>query len=251
MSVFRSIVFTAAAAGLLVGLTVTGLQQVRAVPLILKAEVYEQKAEAAPAAPAALAPHAHEPGVAPHSHAESAAPHEHGAAWQPAEGFQRNAFTALFNVVTWIGFGLGLAGLMVIARRPATWREGLIWGLGGFAALTLAPSIGLPPELPGMPAADVVARQFWWVGAALSTAMGLGLIALTRAPLPCIAGALLLVAPHLVGAPQPPTAESAVPDAMARDFVTAVMVSAFVSWALLGALTGFFLNRFRGSESEA
>ena len=45
MSIFRSIVFTAAAAGLCVGLAVTAVQQISAVPLILKAEVYEKQAE--------------------------------------------------------------------------------------------------------------------------------------------------------------------------------------------------------------
>jgi predicted cobalt transporter CbtA len=38
-------------------------------------------------------------------------------------------------------------------------RRGLLWGLGGFAALHLAPAVGLPPELPGMASADLAARQ--------------------------------------------------------------------------------------------
>ena len=32
-----------------------------------------------------------------------------------------------------------------------SWRQGLFWGFAGFAVFTLAPGLGLPPELPAMP----------------------------------------------------------------------------------------------------
>src|SRR3974390_3265881 len=44
-----------------------------------------------------------------------------------------------------------------------SWHEGLMWGLAGFAVFTLAPGLGLPPELPGVPAAPLLSRQLWWV----------------------------------------------------------------------------------------
>ncbi|PSC07055.1 cobalt transporter [Alsobacter soli] len=257
MSVFRAIVFTAAAAGLCVGLTVTAIQHVGPIPLILKAEVYEKQAEAArqaapaPEAPAAASAHGQDGGG--HNHAG----HDHGghdhaaAAWEPTDGLERNAYTALFNVVEWIGFGLGLAGLLVVARRPASWREGLFWGLGGFAAFALAPGLGLPPELPGAPAAELGARQAWWIGTALATASGLALMALGRSVLLGVLGGLLVVAPHVIGAPQLAEGASAVPDALSRQFTTAVTVTTFISWALLGALTGDFLRRFGGAELKS
>jgi cobalt transporter subunit CbtA len=246
VSVFRSIVFTAAAAGLVVGLTVTAVQHVRAVPLILKAEVYEKQAEAAPHAPAPVqtAPtHEHAPGTPAHVHP--------AAAWEPANGLERNAYTALFNVVQWIGFGLCLAGALVLLRRPPTWREGLFWGMGGFAAFVIAPGLGLPPELPGAPVADLVARQAWWIGTAAATAGGLGLIALGRTALASAIGAALLVIPHVIGAPQAVEAASNAPEGLARQFVVAVTVTTFISWALLGVLTGYFLRRFGGSDLPA
>jgi adenosylcobinamide kinase/adenosylcobinamide-phosphate guanylyltransferase len=49
----------------------------------------------------------------------------------------------------------------------------MFWGLAGFAVFTLAPGLGLPPELPAMPAADLLARQVWWIGTAAATAIGL------------------------------------------------------------------------------
>src|ERR1700748_2881760 len=116
MSTFRSIVFSSVVAGFVVGALVTVLQQFGTVPLILKAEVFEkaaeshqasaphQPSEAQQASPAAAAGH----DQAGHAHAD----HEHGAeAWEPKDGFERNAYTAAANVLTGIGFALLLAGL--------------------------------------------------------------------------------------------------------------------------------------------
>ena len=240
MSIFRSIVFTAAAAGLCVGLAVTAVQQIRAVPLILKAEVYEKQAET-------IKP-IEEPATSPDTHNGK---HDHAAAtWAPADGLERNAYTALFNVVQWTGFSLCLAGLLVIANRPVTWREGLFWGLGGFVAVVLAPSLGLPPEPPGVPAADLMLRQAWWLATVLATAIGIGLMALTRSILLSVIGGLLIVVPHIVGAPHLIEVTTNVPAALSRQFGVAVLVTTFLSWTLIGALTGFFLGRFGRIEAQ-
>ena len=53
----------------------------------------------------------------------------------------------------------------------------MFWGFAGFAVFTLAPGLGLPPELPAMPAADLGDRQIWWTATVLATAVGLALIA--------------------------------------------------------------------------
>jgi cobalt transporter subunit CbtA len=240
MGTFRALVFASALAGLIVGLVVTLAQQLGTVPLILQAEVYEQAAEAGEP-PAAAAGHDHGP-------AATAAPghdHPHDAlAWTPAEGFERNAYTALFNVLDWIGFGLLLTGVLVLLGRPVTWREGFLWGLGGFAASVLAPSLGLPPELPGIPAAPLEPRQIWWLATALATALGLWLIVFRREPLAAALAVVLLAAPHLVGAPRLAEVETDVPEALSRQFVVAVMLTTLVSWTLLGSLGGYLYQRF-------
>src|SRR5262245_811049 len=138
MELFRRIVFVAALAGLGSGLVMTALQAVGTVPLILRAEVFEKAAVAAPAA----APEAH-------SHAAGAAAHQHDeAAWEPADGFERLAFTLLANVLSATGFALLLVAAAELAGGLTTWRDGMLWGLAGFAVFTLAPSLSLPPELP-------------------------------------------------------------------------------------------------------
>ncbi|MFL5288452.1 MAG: CbtA family protein [Rhodopila sp.] len=238
MIAFRSIVFSAVLSGLIVGCLVTGVQRLATIPLIQQAEVYERQSEAGgyandhtASAPAAPAARDHE--------------HEHGqAAWEPADGFERTAYTALFNVVDWIGFGLLLNGAIVLLRRPADWREGMLWGLGAFVAFVIAPAIGLPPELPGEPAAPLLQRQMWWVDTVAATAAGLGLIAFRRSLVGAVLGIALLIAPHLIGAPQAEHGDSLTTQELTRQFIVAVTVSALPCWALLGALTGYFYRRF-------
>ena len=82
MSVLRSIVFAAVAAGVIVGAVVTAIQQFSTVPLILKAEVYERQAHAAA-----------QSGVGGDHSA-----YEHKAvAWEPSNGLERNFYTAMAN----------------------------------------------------------------------------------------------------------------------------------------------------------
>ena len=175
MDYFRNIVVVAALAGAIAGLGMTIAQQLSTVPLILKAEVYEQGAERAPL----------------HDHGDAAAQagaHEHGdEGWAPADGFERTAFSVLANIVTGIGFALLLVAVSELFGGIRDWRQGVFWGLAGFAVFTLAPGLGLPPELPAMPAAELGPRQLWWVATALCTATALGLLVLPALALrgPC------------------------------------------------------------------
>ena len=254
MSTFRSIVFSSIIAGFIVGLIVTVAQQFGTVPLILKAEVFEKAAEthqheAAAAPQAAAAGHDH----AGHDHAS----HDHGAeAWEPRDGFERNAYTAAANVLTAIGFALLLAGFFAV-RSGATgmsisWHEGLMWGLAGFAVFTIAPGLGLPPELPGVPAAPLVSRQVWWTVAVLATAAGLGLIVFRRSVPAAIAGVILLILPHMIGAPELEHVETNVPSSLTHQFVTAVTLTSLVFWSLLGTVTSALFARFdHGTDVRA
>ena len=233
-----SIVFRSVLAGLVVGLIVTVAHQLWTVPLILEGETYEQSADKTAAMPAG---HSH--ATAPAS-SELAAGHGHGDdGWKPADGLERVAFTAVADILTAIGFALLLSGAYVLSRRRVAWREGLVWGLAGFAVFTLAPSLGLPPELPGMPATALGPRQEWWIATAGLTAAGLGLLLVRYRLWAAALGILLIVAPHLWGAPPPSTEASLVPEPLWRDFVVAVMVTNFVSWVLLGSVTGFLHGR--------
>lgn len=233
---FRRIVTAALVAGVIAGLLATGLQMARLWPLILAAEEFEG------AAPT----QAHHHGTDPTTAVAHAAMSE---AWAPEDGLERMAYTLFFNLLAGFGFALlvnaGLA-LSKAAGRPLNLTTGLLWGLAGFAAFALAPSLGLPPELPGMPAADLLHRQVWWLATALATLAGIALIALPRRISLALMGALLIVLPHIIGAPHPDAGEvSRVPPALAASFVTASLATAAVFWAALGALSGWLQRSSR------
>jgi cobalt transporter subunit CbtA len=231
MDYFRNIVLLAAIAGVLAGLGMTVAQQLTTVPLILKAEVYEEQGAATPT---------HD-----HDAAAQASVHDHGdEGWQPSDGFERTAFTLLANVVTGVGFALLLIAASELFGGITDWRQGVFWGLAGFAVFTLAPGLGLPPELPAMPAAELGPRQLWWVATALSTATALGLLFYGRSVWAILAAIALLVAPHLIGAPQPPSFATPIPEGLHHSFVVAVVLTTLLFWVLLGGLAGLFRRRF-------
>jgi cobalt transporter subunit CbtA len=233
MDYFRNVVVLAAIVGLIAGIGMTVAQELTTVPLILKAEVFEQ-AEEAKAPPA----HTHE------SEAATTAEHEHGEGWAPQDGIARTAFTLAANVLTGIGFALLLIAVSELVGGIVDWRQGVFWGLAAFTVFTLAPGLGLPPELPAMPAAELGPRQIWWVATALSTAGGIALLVYGRSVLAAVAALALIVAPHIIGAPQPASHDSPIPENLHHSFVVAVVLTTMVFWVLLGGLTGYFRRRF-------
>ncbi|MGE5539167.1 MAG: CbtA family protein [Gemmatimonas sp.] len=219
-------------AGLIAGAFATTIQLARLVPLIAVAEEYE--------AAAAHSAMAHDHGDGRES---SVAASTDSDEWEPT-GLARPAFTALFNALAGVGYGLLLVAGMTIAGRPTDRTTGLLWGLAGFIAFAAAPALGLPPELPGMPAADLLARQAWWIGTAAATAAGLAALAF-GGPVVKAIGVALLLAPHAIGAPHAPdhTGGTGVPAEIAAEFVAASLLSALVFWLALGASAGHFLRR--------
>ena len=215
MGAFRRAIYAALCSGLICGTLAAMAHQVGTVPLILAAERYEQ--------PELKAPHS-------------------GA---PESRLERASYTLITDLLAAIGFALLLAAGLQLHGGEAGWREGLFWGLGGFAAFTLAPGIGLPPELPGTATAPLVARQFWWLATAAATGTALALFAFVRRPSYAALAAILIVLPHLYGAPQPAEATvSILPEPLAHRFGVMVTVVSFLFWAALGASTGYFYRRF-------
>ncbi len=235
MPVLRRLLYAALCAGLLSGVVATVAHLIGTVPLILEAETYEHAAEPATAQPPASA-----------AAAAPAPAHQHAAeAWAPEDGIERAAYTLAADLLTGIGFALLLAAGITLRGGDVTWREGLFWGLAGFVTFTLAPGLGLPPDIPGNTAGPLLARQVWWVAAAASTGGALALLLFTKRPVYAVLAAGLILLPHLYGAPSPPAeAAAAAPEALAHRFAIAATLVSFMFWAALGASTGYFYRRF-------
>ncbi|MDX3806043.1 CbtA family protein [Bosea thiooxidans] len=204
-------------AGLLAGLIVAALQHVTTTPLILKAETYES------ALMAPMPSHAAFDGgariILAHGGADHAAGAEHEE-WKPQDGTQRMLFTSAATIGTAIGFAALLLAGMLAAGDSIDQRRALIWGACGFLAFGLAPGMGLAPELPGAASAALQERQLWWIGTAIATAIGLFLFLRHEAPWLKLLAVVVILLPHIVGAPHAPTPESKVPAELAAHFTS-------------------------------
>ncbi|MDZ4093990.1 MAG: CbtA family protein [Paracoccaceae bacterium] len=176
--------------------------------------------------------------IADHGH-DHASAHTHDGADTPA--LTRNALTVLFAGLVYVAYGLILVagfGLAEHFGKTTTARTGLLWGIAGFATFQLAPAMGLAPELPGTIAAELGARQFWWWGTVAATGTALALLAYGRGVAPLAVAALLLAAPHVIGAPQPDAFWGAAPPEVAAAFSARVLGAGLAVWAVLGGLAG-------------
>ncbi len=228
---FRTILYSALGAGLAVCLVITALQFFTTQPLILHAEEFEGGG------------HDHGAVAAPHAHVDAATRTGEAGEWAPADGAERVAFTALANLVVGVAVSLILLALMVLKGSSIDARRGLLWGGAAFVAVALLPSLGLPPELPGTPAAGILERQTWWIGTAIASGLGIALIAFGGHSAVKAAGLVLLVLPHAIGAPAPPSHDVAYPGALAGEFVIASLVVSAVLWSFSGAAAGWIYER--------
>ena len=232
----KRIAQTAGFTGFLAALLLTLLQSLWVAPLILQAETYEK-------APAVA--------EVTHEHAAGAAAHTHDAeAWEPEDGWQRVLSTTGGNLVVAVGFALMLAGLYTL-RAPTRTAQGLLWGLAGYATFVLAPTLGLPPELPGTAAADLALRQTWWIGTAASTAAGIALIVFGRNWLLKVLGVAILAVPHIIGAPQPQVHSMLAPEALEAQFKIASQLTNVAFWLALGLISAWLFRRNRDDQYSA
>ncbi|WEJ32572.1 CbtA family protein [Devosia sp. SD17-2] len=235
---FRNLFYAALVAALCAGLVTSAFQAWRVTPLIFAAEAYEGSG----------ADHHHEEAAADTSAAAVPAHSHDEDEWAPQDGVERTAYTIFANLLMAAGYALILGAVSVLFNIPITFANGLLWGLGGFAAFTLAPALGLPPGMPGMPVADTFARQLWWAGAAVSTGAALVLVAKFRAPWALAVAVALIILPHLIQAPVAPDDPSGVPPRLTAEFVSAVLFNGALFWVALGLAFGWF-NDYRAART--
>ncbi|MCU0802684.1 MAG: CbtA family protein [Rhodobacteraceae bacterium] len=255
-NMLASAVFAGVAAGLLAAVLHFAFVQ----PYILLGEEYESGAAVHFAGVAGgAAGDAHDPSQAHgdgHAHEHAAgegadapadahdhAGHDHGAGGDP---ITRNALTVLFAGLVYLAYALILVagfGLARVFGHVIGLREGVLWGIAGFAAFQLAPAMGLTPALPGTMAADLADRQVWWWATVAATAGGLGLIAYGRGLGAAALGVVMLALPHVIGAPLPEGYAGVAPPEVAAAFSARVLGVALVVWAVLGGIAGYVWAR--------
>jgi cobalt transporter subunit CbtA len=240
----RTFLTVAVLAGFGAGVANWAVHMFGTTPLILEAEVYENAgAPAEPAAATEATAHTHEAGTAEHHHDVEA--------WAPADGWERNLYTLGADIVTGVGLAFLLTAAIVFLGKGADWRRGLLWGLAGFASFSLAPALGLPPELPGTEAAPLLDRQLWWIGTVVATAGGLFAAARLRNVYGYAIAVVLIALPHLIGAPRPEAPGGLAPAELEYKFILVAIATSLVFWLVLGVLTGAFFKRYANEAGAA
>lgn len=214
-----SALFAGAATGLIVGL----LQLLFVQPVLLHAELYESgELMHFGAVPISAQPDL--PGFSP----------------------VRDILSVVFTMLTYTGYAFVLVALMLLAEERGARidaRSGIVWGVAGFVAAHLAPGFSLAPEVPGVAAADVGARQVWWFATVIAGGISMWLIAFGRSWAMWGTAVILLAAPHLVGAPEPDSFTGPVPTEIGALFAARALGVGLAAWVILGGFSAFFLDR--------
>ena len=211
--------FAGATTGLIAGI----LQLLFVQPVLLHAELYES-------------------GTLVHFGATAVSAHPE----LPGFDAMRDLLSVIFTMLTYTGYALILLAAMGIAEDRGAridGRTGILWGIAGFVAFHLAPGFGLAPEVPGVAAADVTARQIWWFATAATAAAALWLIAFGDNWMAWGGAAILLLAPHIFGAPEPDVFTGPVPTEIGALFAARALGVGLAAWVLLGSFAGYFWQR--------
>lgn len=170
------------------------------------------------------------------------------SAFQDVGGFDalRDGLSIIFTMLIYTGYAMVLVALMSVAESRGAridGRTGLIWGAAGFVALHLAPGFTLAPEVPGVAAADVNARQIWWFATAAMAGGAMWLAAFGKNWMSWGAATLLLLAPHVYGAPEPSVFTGPVPTEIGALFAARAFGVGLAAWVLIGGFAGYFWSR--------
>jgi cobalt transporter subunit CbtA len=224
---FRILVLSAFAIAIIAGLVLSVYQANFITPIIVGSEVYEIA----------------EP-VSHHTQVEET------EAWAPEDGVERTSWNFASNFLLCFAYALILLGAMSL-KASVNAVKGIFWGGAAYLTIFVAPALGLPPEIPGMEAAQLEGRQAWWLLTVVLTAISLWLIAFQN-NLYRIIGVIILITPHILGAPQPEIHGFANTDPQAvqaltllwHDFILQTSVANALLWVIIGVLSGYITKKF-------
>jgi len=221
-NMIASALFAGFATGVLVALLHTWLLE----PLILEAELYEA-------------------GALVHFADVSRAMPDVAIEWDWA----RVAMNFVAVIAVYVAFALMAVAAFAFAETRGirvSPRQGALWGIAGFASVALLPSMGLAPELPGMYAAELQPRQIWWFATVAASGGGIALLAFGRSWMIWAAGIVLILLPHIIGAPHPDAYGGIIPPELSAEFTSRTLGVSFAAWVLLGIFTAYFREKETG-----
>ena len=220
---FKNIFVSAVVCGAIAGVLATVMQMLLVTPLLMEAELFET-------------------GQSMHFITDGSpeSPIKHVDIWEDP---YRHLMTLCFNLVTFTGFGFILIAAMAFFQKRGftlSKAEGIVAGVSGFIVFQLAPSVGLPPELPGTIGVTVGLKQTWWIITILSTTVGILLLFLDKHKVVSGVGIILITIPHLIGHPKLETYFGVAPPELAAEFASRALAVSLIAWIILGVISSQF-----------
>lgn len=220
---FTRIAVSALFAGTVAGLIASLLQLIFVQPILLHAELYET-------------------GELVHFGEETI------SAFQDLGGIEimRDTLSIVFTIMIYTAYAFILIAAIAYSEERGNKvdaRQGIIWGIAGFISVHLAPGFSLAPEVPGVAAADVYARQFWWFPTVIAASVAMWLIAFSKNRMMWGLACILLIAPHIIGAPEPSVFEGPVPTELGALFAARAFGVGLAAWVLTGLFAGYFWHK--------
>ena len=220
---FKNIFVSAVVCGAIAGVLATVMQMLLVTPLLMEAELFET-------------------GQSMHFITDGSpeSPIKHVDIWEDP---YRHLMTLCFNLVTFTGFGFILIAAMAFFQKRGftlSKAEGIVAGVSGFIVFQLAPSVGLPPELPGTIGVAVGLKQTWWIITILSTTVGILLLFLDKHKVLSGAGIVFITIPHLIGHPKLETYFGVAPPELAAEFASRALAVSLIAWIILGVISSQF-----------
>ena len=220
---FKNIFVSAVVCGAIAGVLATVMQMLLVTPLLMEAELFET-------------------GQSIHFITDGSpeSPIKHVDIWEDP---YRHLMTLCFNLVTFTGFGFILVAAMAFFQKRGftlSKAEGIVAGVSGFIVFQLAPSVGLPPELPGTIGVTVGLKQTWWIITILSTTVGILLLFLDKHKVVSGAGIIFIIIPHLIGHPKLETYFGVAPPELAAEFASRALAVSLIAWIILGVISSQF-----------
>lgn len=223
---FRNLVVSAFFLAMTAGTVLSAYQVFFITPLILEAEVYEV--------------------AQPIIHTQT----NTFKAWTPEKGVERHGWNFTSNFLVSFSFALMILSAMSI-NTSVTVLAGFFWGGAAYLTVFAAPALGLPPELPSIEAAYLEGRQIWWFLTVFVTAVSLWLI-VYKTMIRKLIGLVLIMSPHIIGAPQPeihgfinnsPQAIEVL-TGLWYQFILHTSIVNLLLWLVMGTGAGFLVNKY-------
>ncbi len=188
----------------------------------------------------------------------------------PAPSHERQLYTLLTNTIISWGYALVICATMALhhlhsTRPPVTRASGLIWGLAGYIAFYVAPTMAIPPQTPaseifltdGLLSLSLPLQKTAWLAVSITTAAGIAGIYYAKGQKK-LWGAAVLILPQLLLAtlgselthsamhPQHNNLDAKIASITAASYSKIGYITNLLYWLVLG----FLCAGFKDSEAK-